>query len=96
MQSCHALGAASAPEGRSARGVRSDKSGAKGRALVSAVRIYVEAHPELGPPRDSENFACVIREPILDLLGLPKKAKSPSVGAIRRALSAVKESRSGQ
>jgi hypothetical protein len=93
MQSSYELGQHAAPEGRSAREVRSDRSGARARAVVSAVRIYLEAHPELGPLRTSEKFALVIQPDILELLNLPKAAPSPSVGAIRRALSSVKESR---
>jgi hypothetical protein len=49
MLATYALGQHAAPEGRSARAARSDRSGARAHAVEAAVRIYLENHLEEGP-----------------------------------------------
>lgn len=91
MQACHELGIHAAPDGCAARETRHDRAGQRFVQLVSTVMVYLEAHPELGPPRASEKFANIIRPDILAVLGLPKGAAKPSLSAIVLALRAVRK-----
>ena len=82
--------AAPAPDGQGARAARSDRAEADFVMLVQAVGIYLDAHPEL-ELRASANFANIIRPDILELLGLPKVACSPSLSAIVKALRVMRK-----
>jgi hypothetical protein len=90
LHSVYELGQHAAPDGKAARERRSELAGAKGRALEAAVRVYCEARGL--EPKAGEKFAGIIRPHVLELLGLPKKAKSPAVSTIVKALQEVQES----
>ena len=86
MMACHALGQHAAPEGRSAHEARKGSGDHMFAQLTATVGIYLEAHPELVPPKATSDYANAIRPAILELLNLSKDAKRPSTSAIRRAI----------
>jgi hypothetical protein len=90
MRSTYELGIAAAPEGRSAHEARKGSGDHMFAQLTATVGIYLDAHPELMPPKAIPDYANAIRPDILEVLGLSKDAKRPSVSAITRALRAVK------
>ena len=85
MLAVHAIGRATAPEGRSGRQARSDQAAQEFASNVQIVQIYLSAHPELkkkdGDFPVSRKFAGRIRPHIVD---------APSVTAIVAALKAIK------
>ena len=90
LATVYTLGKFDSPDGKAAHAARAGSGDHDLAMLAAAVGIYLDAHPELTPPKATPDYADAIRLAILDALGVDKNAKRPSVSAIRRAIRAVK------
>jgi hypothetical protein len=92
MLCVYGLGKHAAPDGKKGRDAWHDQAEMKSLGLKRVIELFLEARPDLDP-QVSEKFAESIKPDLLDILGKPPHSRSPTIDAIKTALSEIKKLR---